>query len=145
MGILVLSLTACEEANVNDADTTETTEGSFSMTYDGVTYTDAIPSSLVVKQGMMNIFTSGGYSLIINGIGEDGDVNTVDPTNIETLYAVSLMSIDMTDVTNMTGFTATTGTIARNGNTITVNVTGRASDFTTKQLSATITAKEFLD
>lgn len=136
-----LFISSCEE--IKEIIPTET---SFTMTYDGVTYTEAEEQSLNVVSGAMAVQGAGTEELLltITGIGDDGTTMDIcgDPDNCDNLCTVML---DFGAADGKEGLVATQGTVKRTGKTIEINVTGINTALETKTISATITVASILD
>jgi|GEM_PF-4680317 len=147
--IILVALTmiafSCKKAEDTPDDTTDS--GSFSMTYDGITYTEADPNSLILGLGTIaaNGTTGEGFLLTVIGVGADGTTVNIcpDPSTCDNLCTLSL---DFGAAVGNEGFIATSGTVKRTGKKIEITATGiGTTNFTTKTLTATIVVKSVVE
>lgn len=140
--IILFALTmvafSCNKTEDNPIETNETS--SFTMTYDGITYTEADPNSLVLGLGTVaaNGTTGDGFLLTVIGVGADGTTVNIcpDPNACDNICTLTL---DFGAVAGNEGFVATSGTVKRTGNKIEISATGiGTTNFETKSLTATI-------
>lgn len=123
-------------------------ETSFTMEYNGVTYTEVEPLSLTLVDG--EIFVLGSeekqFLLSISGVGEDGttmDICNGSDCENECVLMLTLGDSDTEQVEDL--FTATSGTIKRTGNKIEIDVSGTNILLETNTLTATIELGTTLD
>lgn len=140
--IILVALTmvafSCKKTEYTLDETSDDT--SFSMTYDGVTYTEADPNSLVLALGAVAAkgTTGEGFLLTVMGVGADGTTSNVCSEESTCDNSCTVM-LDFGAVVGNEGFVATSGTVKRTGRKIEINATGiGTSSFTTKTLTATI-------
>ena len=116
--LLAVSLIAFS-CNNDDEVLPEEGSVSFSMTYDGVSYTEAEANSLNMVGGMVAAkgTTDDGFLLTIMGIGEDGTTTEITPN-------VCSVILDFGAAAGKEGLVATSGTVKRTGNKIDINVSG---------------------
>jgi hypothetical protein len=131
-------LSSCSKDDVIDL---ATSDASFTMTYDGVTYTDVDESSLILNFGAITAIASDeSFNLMILGVGDDGSTVTITEESRDSSVILSFHGDELEDI-----FTAFSGTVTRSGNTIEVNVSGYSvSSLTMKTLTATINASQVL-
>lgn len=120
---------------------------SFTMSYDGVTYNEADPSSLTLGLGMISAKGTTGedFVLTVIGVGEDGTTTNIcsDPSVCDQICNLTL---DFGAAVGKEGFVATSGTVKRTGNKIEISAAGiGTTDFNTKTLSATIEVGTILE
>ncbi len=149
LAMLALSLftVSCSKKTDDPTPPEPTLTASFTMNYDGVTYTEFDPNSMMLVSNVMAIqgTTGDGFSLSIIGVAPDGSTVDicVDPSACQVLRHVTL---DFGASVGMEGFVATSGTIKRTGNKIEVQAVGiGTTDFETKTLTATIEANKVID
>lgn len=149
LALLALSIITVSCSKKTDDPVTPEPEltASFSMTYNGVTYTEFNPNSMSLISNIMAIegTTGDGFLLSIFGVAPDGSTVDicVDPSACEVLRHVTL---DFGTAVGMEGFVATSGTIKRTGNKIEVQAVGLGTtDLETKTLTATIEANVVID
>jgi hypothetical protein len=136
LSIFSIVVSSCGKDEVEpEAETT----GSFTMTYDGVTYTGAEQNSLILSFGTIAAAgTAGdGFLLTVIGVGDDGTTTNIVPNE-------SSVMLDFGAVVGSEGFVAQSGTIKRTGKKIEVNAKGISTDLTEKSLSATIVVTKVL-
>lgn len=147
--IILFALTmvafSCNKTEDNPIETNETS--SFSMTYGGITYTEADPNSLFLGLGTIaaNGTTGDGFLLTVIGVGDDGTTVNIcpDPYECET---ISTLTLDFGAVEGNEGFVATSGTIKRTGNKIEISAIGiGTTNFDTKTLTATIVVRSVME
>ncbi|MEN8120359.1 MAG: hypothetical protein ABFS35_08430 [Bacteroidota bacterium] len=112
---------------------------SFSLTYDGITYTEAESNSLNMVAGLIAAKGTEGDGLLLTimGVGADGTTSEVCPDN-DCAQSCTVM-LDFGAAAGKEAFGATSGTVKRTGKKIEVNVTGlTVTSLETKTLTATI-------
>ncbi len=142
LSIFSVILNSCSK---NDNEPEAETMTSFTMTYNGVTYTEADPNSLILGLGTISAkgTTGDGFLLTVIGIGDDGTTTNICPDPSVCDDICSLM-LDFGAAEGKEGFVATSGTVKRTGNKIEISATGiGTTDFGTKTLSATIEVKVY--
>jgi hypothetical protein len=117
----------------------ESAEASFTMEYEGVTYTEVDPGSLLVSGGSIGIAGTGEtpFGLIIIGVGDDGSTTEIS-------YGVAAVTLDFGAVIGNNGFVATDGTIKRTGKKIEVDVSGLSLLGDPRTLTATIVVEQVI-
>lgn len=130
--MLSISFISCENEEINDENSGAST-ASFTMTYDGVTYTDVLENSLVLTNGTIAVIGEEGneFSLMIIGVGADG-------TTVSILPGTTSVLLDFGAVVGKEGLAASSGTVTRSGNTIEIDVMGTTTSLVEKTLTATI-------
>jgi hypothetical protein len=115
----------------------EETETSFTMTYDGVTYTKAEANSLNLVGGAIAVkgTEDGGFGLTILGVGADGTTSTI----CDNCSQPCTVMLDFGAVEGKEGLVGLSGTLTRTGKEIEVNISGITTSLETKTLTATIT------
>lgn len=137
----IVATTACKKDST--IDPIDDSSPSFTMTYDGITYTEADPSSLILGLGMISAkgTTGDGYILTIIGIGADGTTTAICP-DPESCNNICTLMLDFGAVVGKEGFVATSGTIKRTGKKLEISASGiGTTNFTNKTMTATIVVK----
>lgn len=145
--VITMITVSCSKDKDNKTDPDPATTSSFTMTYDGITYTEAEANSLSLVGGNIAVAgtTGDGYLLTIGGIGADGTTTNIctDPDACDHLCTLML---DFGAAVGMEGYLATSGTVKRNGNTLEIDVLGLGiTNYETKPLTATIVVGSVLD
>ena len=113
---------------------------SFTMTYNGVTYTDAEAQSLNLTLGMIAAVghTPSDYWLNIQGVPGDGETWDIC-VDANTCAHVCKVLLDFGASAGQDGFVAESGTVSRSGHVVDVNVSGFDISGNATSLTATIT------
>jgi hypothetical protein len=145
--IVSFVLTSCNLTDlIPGLDTDE--ETSFTMEYDGVTYTEAAPLTLALVNGQM--FVAGteenGFLLSITGIGEDGTTTEIcNGADICEEECSLMLTLEDEEDEIEEILIATSGTIKHTGNKIEIDVLWESELSETKTLTATIEIGTTLD
>ena len=144
--LIAFSLIAfsCDKEDVSPEDNAENV--SFTMTYDGITYTEFDANSLILVAG--NIAAKGtegdGFLLSIFGVGADGTTVNICADS-EACNNMCTLMLDFGASVGQEGLVATTGTIKRTGKKLEISASGVTTSLETKSLTATIVVGTVLD
>ena len=118
-------------------------ETSFTMIYDGITYTKAEESSLSLVAGTIAVkgTEDGGFGLTIIGVGADGTTSTI----CEDCSQSCNVTLDFGAADGKEALVGMSGTVSRSGKEINVNISGTTTSLETKALTATIKVGTVLD
>jgi len=139
IAIVFMATSSCKKKIIEDP-IQENPTTSFTMTYDGVTYTGAEAQSLNLTLGMIAVVghTPSDYWLNIQGVPGDGETWNIC-VDANTCTNVCKVLLDFGASAGQEGFVAESGTVSRNGHVVTIDVTGHNTALEAKSLSATIT------
>ena len=144
LSIVMIGLYSCKKKDTLP-DVNNPTSTSFTMTYDGVTYTKYDIQSMNVASGIIAIVGAEDeeFWLNINGIPNDGE--TVDICLDQNACShVCTLLLDFGASIGKPGFVAESGTVSRNGHNIQVNVAGHDTNLDPQTLTANFTVASII-
>lgn len=136
--LLAISLFAVS-CTKDDLTIDEGTETSFTMNYDGQTYTEVEANSLSLIGGNIAVAGTAGNEFLLTVLGVGADGTTVNIcTDYESCENMCTLTLDFGAVEGKEALVATSGTIKRTGKIIEISASGVSTSFETKSLTATI-------